>query len=300
MKIANLIPVYLAQKKNIELQGLGRFTFIGEAVENSQEDFVFPEGSLHFESDPKAGLSEDLIRFMTEKSGKVRSLVISDLDSFIQLGIQFLNLGKPFEIPGIGQIKRNGQGKIEFIQGEALRSKVELREQPKTEKASQHDNISFRAEKKKGKPFPNKNRFIAILLLVMLIITYLLIANNQKKSAKSIVKTIPPQSDNSIHAGKDSAQHTYLVNVDSSGQPIDSSLNSTARGFRIVVKEYASYSRAAGFKRLLESHHEIIVFTRDSSIFKVAIPFDEPLKDTTRIRDSIRYMLGLPVHVELP
>jgi hypothetical protein len=300
MKIANLIPLYLAQMKNIELQGLGRFTFNGEEAILSQEDIVFPEGSLQFEADSRTGLSEDLIRYLMEKSGKVRSLVISDLDSFIQLGIQFLNLGKPFEIPGIGQVKRNGNGKFEFMQGPPLRTKIELREPSNRETTSQENNISFRSEKKKAETFRHKNRVIAISILAVFLITYLLIECNRKTTetgnkVKLTAREVPAEK-----AILNTTPPSQAIAVDSTNPAIDSSMQLMPRGFRIVVKEYNSYSRALAFKRLLERNHEVIVFTGDSIHFKVAIPFDEPVTDTTRIRDSIRSILGIPVYVEIP
>lgn len=296
MKIANLIAPYLSTHKKVEIQGLGRIILSGETMESSEESISFPEGSLSFEPDPRTGVNQDLVEYLVEKSGKLRSLVISDLDSFIQLGIQFINLGKPFEIPGVGHIRKAGNGRLEFVQGPSVHTKIEIREQPKTQMDEASQKISFRSEKKKVSASRKYITIFAMILAACLIV-YLLLMTKEPAGEDSLQKV---QSENENPADKKPSEIVSIQSKDSLPENIDSVGTNAARGFRVIVKEYSSFSRATNFKRLLEKNHELVVFTKDSTLFKVAIPFDLPVQDSSRVRDSIKKLLGLPVYIEIP
>src|SRR5690606_10351088 len=91
----------------------------------------------------------------------------------------------------------------------------------------------------------------------------------------------------------DSASHT-----DSTSNTTDSATNGLAAAqqkavdsftFKIVVNEYRTLNEA--MKRLsdLKSYgRNVIMYTNDSVIFKIAEPFMLPLSDTTKILDSLK------------
>jgi hypothetical protein len=48
----------------------------------------------------------ELVIFIAENTGKMKSLVASDLDSNLELARQFLNIGKPYLFEGIGHFQK--------------------------------------------------------------------------------------------------------------------------------------------------------------------------------------------------
>ena len=54
----------------------------------------------------------------------MKALASSDLCSYIELARQFLNIGKPFQIEGIGTLVRNKSGELEFTPDHLLVGKM--------------------------------------------------------------------------------------------------------------------------------------------------------------------------------
>ena len=83
MKISPLLAQYLFTNKQLSLAGLGRFI-----LEDS--------GGITFHQDITVKEDPELVSFIAEKSGKMKSLIAADLDSNLELARQFLNIGKPY------------------------------------------------------------------------------------------------------------------------------------------------------------------------------------------------------------
>ena len=74
--------------------------------------------AVQFQNANIAAADKELISFICENTGKIRPLAISDLDSYLHLGTEMLNIGKPFYLEGIGTITKNKSGKFDFSPGE--------------------------------------------------------------------------------------------------------------------------------------------------------------------------------------
>ena len=83
MKISPLLAQFLATNKQLSLAGLGRF-------------ILNASGEITFEQDSSVREDSELVNFIAESTGKMKSLVASDLDSNLELARQFLNIGKPY------------------------------------------------------------------------------------------------------------------------------------------------------------------------------------------------------------
>ncbi len=102
------------------LPGLGIFTLDKSVVlpeENDRALLSLPN-AVQFQNANIAAADKDLISFICENTGKIRPLAISDLDSYLNLGTEMLNIGKPFHLEGIGTITKNKAGKFDFTPGE--------------------------------------------------------------------------------------------------------------------------------------------------------------------------------------
>lgn len=280
MKIEQLLVQHLYDKKEVTLQGIGTLTLSPDIVfpADTDKDFVIPPNAISFSYNTKATEDDALINFIVQQTRKIRPLASADLDSYLVLGKQFLNIGKPFRIEGIGTLQINQQGHYEFLPGNFVMARIEAAPLQMREKAPDAD-ISFATE---GKAPRNKKVFWIIAAIVLLGLAgwggwYLL---NMKKENTTSEQTEPakPVLPNDSVASK---------NPDSvSKKPIAPTTGEY--NFKIVFEE--TQNKAAAEKRmndLIKRGHKVIMYTSDSVTFKLAEPYTLPLSDTTHIKDSL-------------
>src|SRR5258705_6814134 len=104
----------------MSLPGLGHFTLDKSVIlpdENDRNLHSTPN-AVQFQNANIVAADKELISFICEQTGKIKPLAISDLDSYLNLGMEMLNIGKPFYLEGIGTITKNKNGKFDFAPGE--------------------------------------------------------------------------------------------------------------------------------------------------------------------------------------
>ena len=118
MKTDQLIVQYLYKNKTVTLQEIGTFTVSPEIIIDSasDKDFALPPDSIQYHYDPKTVADEGLIDFIRLHTRKMKALAASDLESFIMLNMQFLNIGKPFIIEGLGTLLKKQPGDLSLAQ----------------------------------------------------------------------------------------------------------------------------------------------------------------------------------------
>jgi len=119
LKLSLLFFDYLVQNKELNLQGIGHFSLdetVLKTPEQESEGILIVPGSIRFQLDKKVVPDEKLISFISKETGKIKPLASSDLDSYIELGKQLININKPFILEGIGLLQKNGQNQLEFVE----------------------------------------------------------------------------------------------------------------------------------------------------------------------------------------
>jgi hypothetical protein len=103
----------------MSLPGLGIFTLDKSVVlpDGHDRTLLTLPNAVQFQNANIAAADKELITFICENTGKIKPLAISDLDSFLNLGMEMLNIGKPFHLEGIGIITKNKSGKFDFTPG---------------------------------------------------------------------------------------------------------------------------------------------------------------------------------------
>src|SRR6478672_4039886 len=111
----------------ITLQGIGTFSMDSSVSlpVDSEKGMVIPENAITFDYNPKAGEDEALIDAIVVHTKKIKPLASADLDSFLMLGRQFLNIGKPFIIEGLGTLDKAQTGELVFIPGQFITPRIE-------------------------------------------------------------------------------------------------------------------------------------------------------------------------------
>lgn len=134
-KFDTLISNYLYTNKKLDIEGIGSFWLDESFVlpPDAEKTAFFPLEGIHFRYDTKAETSQGLIDFIMQQSGKIRSLVKADFSSYVAEIKQYVNIGKPWAIEGIGTLQKNREGKFELIPGEALSERINMQYADETE-----------------------------------------------------------------------------------------------------------------------------------------------------------------------
>ena len=297
MKTEQLIVQYLYSNKKVTLQDIGVFNIATELniPEDSDKDIVLPVDAIQFVYDPKAPVDDGLVAFIMESTRKIKPLAYSDLESFIILNKQFLNIGKPLVFEGMGTLQKTQAGDYSFTQ--AATSHVTTEEMPKIITEKQKEKISFATPQKEKSTTKNKNLVWIILALVVIIGAaagmYFYNSNSSEDSTpsateNSVTDTLPNPNKDTIASG--------VASVPTSTPAVKDS-----NTFYIVIKEYSDLATAdKGLKRYLSFGNNVVLTTKDSLTYKLRMPFLKPISDTLKVKDSLSKFFQAKAYVELP
>lgn len=302
MKIEQALVLYLLKHRQLALQGIGTFTIEGAVPEaDNDRPFVIPPESISFVYNTKTGEDAELIDFIVQNTKKIKPLASADLDSFLTLGRQFLNIGKPFTIQNLGTLEKLKSGDLEFRPGPLVQRVEVPKPRIEDEGAEKHEENLFNDYQRA--PSGNNGRTILIVIIVLVLAggawatwryAFMKDDETQVQPAASTVNNIVPVYDSLANAKK-------LDSIAAVQKAADSVANAQRRpsdtfAFKIVVKETESKDVALATVRHLTNYgRKVIMYTDDDSItFKIAQPFMLPLADTTRVLDSLnkRYYRG--------
>lgn len=304
MKFDDQLAAYLYETKSLKLEGIGTFTLDSKvSVPHEQEkEIYYPIEGLSFTYNPKSDTDEDLITFLVKKLHKIQPLIRSDLESYLSNIKQFINLGKPYTIEGVGTLSKNNQGYYEFTPGNFLPVKEELN--PKRENAEH--NYPVRSQSSAGRVF-------VIILIVIAALAALggigwgvstLLTNKQtateNEQQQGFVDTIPQAATDtappttSAHPGKDSVPVSPAVTTTQPGKDSVS--------YKMIFEVTSNYDRA--HKRTVQLHsynHKSkydTVHVGNIVKYRLFLPVTIRPTDTTRIKDSLSTFLGSRVFLE--
>ncbi|HET6252571.1 MAG TPA: hypothetical protein VFE32_00790 [Puia sp.] len=127
MKLPQLLSIYLYKTRQLDLPGIGSFTLDADAVIPQESDRIgqVTATGIRFRNAVVRTADEDLVNFIKEHTGKMKSLAAADLDFYLTTGRQLLNIGKPFYLEGIGTLIKNKEGQLEFTPGEYMVARLE-------------------------------------------------------------------------------------------------------------------------------------------------------------------------------
>ena len=284
MKIEQVLVQQLYSHKKITLQGIGSFTLdnsISLPVD-SEKGMVIPENAISFEYNPKAGEDEGLIDAIVKHTKKIKPLASADLDSFLMLGRQFLNIGKPFTIEGLGTLDKAQTGELIFIPGQFITPRIEA---PKALKENETEEKSGLFPDYDSEVKSNSSRTLIIAVTILLIglaawATWHYFFQKTDQDTVNETQTLPVNTD------------TAEIKKDSVITPV---IANDGYSFKIVFKQTKNKLDALKeYNKYKEYGHKVIMYTNDSVVYKVAEAFTLPLSDTTYIKDSLNkyYYLG--------
>jgi hypothetical protein len=312
LKLTRLLAEFLVQHKSLKLQGIGVLTVdetVAKTPEQEKEGIIFATDSIHFTENRKLGEDKDLIGFISRETGKIMPLAASDLDSYLELGKQFINISKPFILEGIGVLQKNGQNKLEFTQGDSHSALVDQNHKkagrPGDEEVNFEDNY-LRPVKKNAGSF-NTLAIASLILLGLALMgwvaSYLYKKSNlQDKETGFTTMSSPVIPEPTPDTTKALTLTDTVTNINIVKDTVSLSANTTIKtepGTFNLVLEIASRNRAVKrYADLKEWGHKVEMTTTDSINYKLFIPVSAPLSDTIRHRDSLSRFFGRKVWIE--
>ena len=304
MKIPLLLVQYLYTNRKMSLPGLGIFTLDKSVILPDEHDrnLHSTPNAVQFQNANIVAADKELISFICEQTGKIKPLAISDLDSYLNLGMEMLNIGKPFYLEGIGTITKNKAGKFDFSPGEYSLIK-------ETSSSADHEKKKVYAKDKRQltENLPVQNRtglkilaFISALVIVGLGGWMMYKKNGQTVSESNpdtspvVQQPVPVPADTLKRdtVRKDSAKilladTPHPVATLHEGIPYKFIILSTDDKPRAMKR----YNQLIGFN--LKAHYYHV-----DSTYKVFFQFPALARDTTHIKDSLRKEYAADVTIE--
>lgn len=302
MKIEHLIVQHLYNNKSVTLQGIGTI-HLNPAVAlptGNEKDFVMPDNAFSFQYDLKAPEDAALIDFIVQQTRKIRPLATSDMESYSILAKQFLNIGKPLIIQGIGTIQKNQEGSYEFVPGHFITPRIDD-VKPLTERITERTEEPVYETESTVRSSSNKKGLVLLLSLVALGLAGAAIyyfGFSKPGTTTEQVQEIQP----STQPAADSIAKTDSIKTDTTTIKVDSIAPATqalattpgdSSTFKVVIKQYSSEAAVnRAFDRLTEYGHKVTILKKDSTTFQLVMAFTKPLSDTAIVRDSLRIFFG--------
>jgi hypothetical protein len=299
MRAAQFIIQQLFKEKKVTLRQIGHFYLeaSAEGVTLTAEEGDFT-GLISFVQDTRAAEDEALVSYIMQQTGKIRPLAIGDLESYLELVKQFLNLGKPFIIEGLGVLKKNQFGEVMFQPGEmAVTERVDTNLAKDSLKERRSADISFASVAKRKSWLSSRQLLTGGIILAVAALLFFLFSGHDDNSPTTAIKTVPPVADTAVQVNEQAIPPQIRQTTEDT---LSNSNADSSPSFYVVLKQYNTLSKANFFyNKLKKDHPDLAVITRDSISYKVVVNMFTPLSDTVRASDSLYLMLGLPTYYEL-
>jgi len=231
----------------------------------------------------------ELVSFIAENTGKMKSLVASDLDSNLELARQFLNIGKPYLFEGIGTLSKIKSGTIEFVQSKTSQEKNKENTNEGRDKTSTTENSftdyeeMFSPKKPKG-PAAKKivTWLVALAGLSLAVFGGYLVYTKTKNKKEPVVKKEeikPVITSDTLPKTKDT---TSII-----AKPVD-----TSGMYRFVIETATRQRALSRYNYLKENLIDVKMDTKDSILFKLYFLLPATPANIAKKRDSLQLLYG--------
>lgn len=285
MKLAPLLAQYLREHKKLDLAGIGTF-LLDPSLRRSTDSQYASEG-ISFQNNTHVTEDDTLVSFISQHTGKMKALASSDLSSYLELARQFLNIGKPFQIEGIGTLVKTKSGQLEFTGDHLLTDKTKESGIKELSATSISDGSMTTYESLKPhveQSSSYKKIFVGLLIVVTTVLIvwagYKLYKSNSSNNSideQTPEETIPAEDSSRLVAP---APDTTSVNKQTTA-------SLTPGTYRFVI-ETANKERALRrFEMLKKGGADVQLGTTDSVTYKLFFVLQATPADTARISDSL-------------
>ena len=303
MKLAPLLVQYLITHKRLDLPGIGSFLLQEPAYtepEQHKHDKQAVLENVSFENNTAVKISPDLIQFMADQTGKIKALVSADLESYLTLAQQFLNIGNPFLFEGIGILEKLKSG--EFVLKPGTGTQEKIKDYVPVEKQASSESGEFRNDYKKifysGKgKIKLGNPIVIILVIAGLAFAvwggYLVYKKTSEKNRSAFNERNEKNDDKVSINDSTLNQKDSVVDIKQELNPPPPS-----GSFRFVLEDANAKRAFERFAKLKTFNWPVQMATKDSVSYTLFVVLSASAADTSRIRDSLSLLNGRRVYVE--
>lgn len=307
LKLAALLAQFLAKHNRLDLPGIGTLTLDDKVTQEAEAGITKPiAGLIQFQQKPTPRESPELVLFIAAETGKQKALASSDLESYLELAQQFLNIGKPFMLEGIGSLSRMKTGELEFTPGQLI-PEVMKDNPARDSQLSQETHPDYKSILYYTKSVGGWKKPVAFLLVIAGIAFAIwggyTIYKKSTGNKKEVVQQ-PVQESNSVPTSvPDTSNQTVTVNADTVTNstitaPVITPANVTPGTIKFIL-EVSPLKRAfERFSKLKTFQWPVEMTTKDSISFTLFMRLPGTMADTTRLLDSISRLNGKRVMIE--
>lgn len=300
MKISSLLAHYLYEHKSLQLPGIGVFAIDQSVVMPDRDDKNFAEylSYIQFTEAPKTEHDPALIDFIRKHTGKITPLATADLESFLGLGKEMLNISKPFQIEGIGVLIKTKEGKLDFVAGEPAQENLQA--DKKTEKSIPQDvpEVSYQNDFARSGNGNGAARAvllgIGILIALAVVIGggYLLYNSSQPGSTAAGNALSAPTTEMRAGAGfGNGSDSSSSLLTDSSKLIRESTAGNSSAGpgaYKFIFETTHKRRALRRFEQVHELSPRIQMETKDSVDFRIFVILPSNATDTSWKKDSLK------------
>ena len=281
MKLAALLAEFLYQQKKLDLAGIGTFSLDPSTRINGDDQH--PSEGISFKHNASVKDDAELIGFISTQTGKMKTLATSDLASYVELGLQFLHIGKPLQIEGIGTLVKNKNGDLEFTADHVIVGKVKETGIKELSATSISDGLltTYETLKPKAEKSPRSKKFFLVFLAAATIAAIIWISYRLNQP------NAPVQTETAQEIAPVITDTAAKVSVVDTGTTIKAPLPKISNNSYRFVIEVAGKKRAFYRYYKLKQDLPIKMSTTDSTTFKLYLVLPATAADTARIADSL-------------
>lgn len=289
----------------LRLPGLGTLHYSGPQT-NIDGEPAMNHTDIRFEQVPVKVADEALIDYIKQHTGKIKPLATADLDSYIENGLQLLNIGRPFYMDSIGSLQKNKEGIIEFTAREITIGKKEdaasNRISNKTSGRTEQDKKRsvFDDEKYNTGSVNSLQKIVVAALIVgglaiVVLGGYYLYNQNKGEAALQQVDPAPMPQKDSLNLLHDSIPKPA---ADTTEPNVASYAVVNPGSFKFILETTNNKTRALKRYNQLK-YTSLKMETVDSSAYKLYFVIPATANDTSRIKDSLNRYYASKVKIEL-
>jgi len=282
LKLASLLAEFLYEQKKLDLAGIGTFSINPSGPTSG--DTQHPSEGISFEHNASVKDDDELIGYISAQTGKMKTLASSDLSSYVELGLQFLHIGKPLQIEGIGTLVKNKDASLEFTADHLLVAKIKETGIKELSATSISDELltTYETLKPKGEKSPLSKKFF-LAFLAMATIAAIVWISYRLNQPDSSVQTETAQE--MAPAITDTAKNVSSVDTTNTvKQPLVKTSNGS---YRFVIEVAAKKRAFYRYYMLKKGNLPVQMSTTDSTSFKLYLVLPATSADTARIADSL-------------
>jgi hypothetical protein len=299
-----ILLLYIYQHKKISLNLFGTIELEGIVPDPEvirKEKHLAVEG-LKFHFDPNVTTDEAFVHFYASEKGRIIPLSASDIDLHLSMAKQIVNIGNPFDIPGVGKIVKMDNGKLTMIPGfftipplsgsgrpAVLRERVQAAPLPKGEREKIRETSTLNL--KPAQLLAIIGTIAGVALIIWAIFKFII---PQMKGSQPEVDVANVATDTVPEITTPITPDT-LQNI--------SSINTVDSAALITWKAYIGQTNNKNFadermNRYKGYGHNVILEAPDSNQFLIYIPIQSAIADTAKKRDSLSKFFAYPVKIE--